>query len=198
LLHGGIHKRTPSAGYLSQVLQLDFPLQFQVCIMWPARTKPKLLIVIPPKHLHCCSEIAANCGFRNAQTQSSWMDEILDVPEGLFKPGSHRRSASESMVFLNTGYANFSNENLGEEQFDSQSAALIHSHSGSLDFDRYRKRVFRADYLVCTRGNQLIPCGYVLYQHSVAFFSQHLLARACICHCTITPLLLFFCDSGFS
>jgi hypothetical protein len=68
------------------------------------------------------------------------MDEILDVPEGLFKPGSHRRSASESMVSLNTGYANFSNENLGEEQFDSQSAALMHSHSGSLDFDRYRKK----------------------------------------------------------
>ncbi|CAK9192682.1 unnamed protein product [Sphagnum jensenii] len=87
LIHGGIHKRTPSAGYLSQ-------------------------------------------------TQSSWMDEILDVPEGLFKPGSHRRSASESMVSLNTGYANFSNENLGEEQFDSQSAALLYSHSGSLDFDR--------------------------------------------------------------
>ncbi len=140
LIHGGIHKCTPSAGYLSQVLQLDFPFQFQVCIMWPARTKPKLLIGIPPKHFHCCPEIAANCGFRNAQTQSSWMDEILDVPEGLFKPGSHRRSASESMVSLNTGYANFSNENLGEEQFDSQSAALLYSHSGSLDFDRYRKK----------------------------------------------------------
>jgi hypothetical protein len=68
------------------------------------------------------------------------MDEILDVPEGLFKPGSHRRSASESMVFPNTGYANFSNENLGEEQFDSQSAALMYSHSGALDFDRYRKK----------------------------------------------------------
>jgi hypothetical protein len=113
--------------------------------MWPARTKPKLLIGIPPKHFHCCPEIAANCGFRNAQTQSSWMDEILDVPEGLFKPGSHRRSASESMVFLdsNTNFPKVADENIMEEEdFDSQSAASMHSRGGSLDFDRYSKKVF--------------------------------------------------------
>jgi len=45
LIHGGIHKRTPSAGYLSQVLQLDFPFQFQVCIMCLLEPSPNCWLV---------------------------------------------------------------------------------------------------------------------------------------------------------
>ncbi|CAM6020945.1 unnamed protein product [Sphagnum balticum] len=83
-IHGGVHKRNPSAGYLSQ-------------------------------------------------TQSTWVDELVDAPEGPFKRGSHRRSASESMVFLDghTSLAKVADENITEdEEFDSQRTASMHSQRG--------------------------------------------------------------------
>ncbi|CAN5966284.1 unnamed protein product [Sphagnum jensenii] len=90
-IRGGVHKRTPSAGYLSQ-------------------------------------------------KQTTWIDELVDAPEGAFKRSlGHRRSASESMVFLdsNTNFPKVADENIMEEEdFDSQSAASMHSRGGSLDFDR--------------------------------------------------------------
>ncbi|CAK9857593.1 unnamed protein product [Sphagnum jensenii] len=89
-IHGGVHKRNPSAGYLSQ-------------------------------------------------TQSTWVDELVDAPEGPFKRGSHRRSASESMVFLDghTSLAKVADEDITEdEEFDSQRTASMHSRGGSSEFDR--------------------------------------------------------------
>jgi hypothetical protein len=70
------------------------------------------------------------------------MDEVVEGSEaGVFQRGAHRRSASESMAFLD-GNANFSkmvDENITEEEdFESRSGASIHSNGGSVDFDRYR------------------------------------------------------------
>jgi hypothetical protein len=76
----------------------------------------------------------------NVQKQTTWIDELVDAPEGAFKRSlGHRRSASESMVFLdsNTNFPKVADENIMEEEdFDSQSAASMHSRGGSLDFDR--------------------------------------------------------------
>ena len=68
----------------------------------------------------------------------------MDAPEGPLKRGAHRRSASESMVFMdgNTNFSKMEDENVADEDdFESKSVASMHSggHSGagSVDFDRY-------------------------------------------------------------
>lgn len=70
----------------------------------------------------------------------------MDAPDGAFKRGAHRRSASESMAFLES-HANFSkmvDENITEEEdYESRSVASMHSRGGSLDFDRYSTIMLR-------------------------------------------------------
>lgn len=83
------------------------------------------------------------------QTQPTWMEGVVDAPEptgtgAAFKRGAHRRSASESMAFLDGG--NFSKmiDDAGhgteDDDYESRSVASMHSggHSGagSVDFDR--------------------------------------------------------------
>lgn len=66
----------------------------------------------------------------------------MDAPEGAFKRGAHRRSASESMAFLDgTNFSKMVDDNITEEDdYESRSVASMHSggHSGcgSVDFDR--------------------------------------------------------------
>jgi hypothetical protein len=117
--------------------------------MWPVPTKLKLLSGTLPNHFLTPSETAANHEFYNVQTQSTWVDELVDAPEGPFKRGSHRRSASESMVFLDghTSLAKVADENITEdEEFDSQRTASMHSRGGSSEFDRYSKMVISFDF----------------------------------------------------
>lgn len=65
----------------------------------------------------------------------------MDAPESIsLKRGAHRRSASESMAFMDgTNFAKMVDDNVTEEDHESRSVASIHSECGSLDFDRYMK-----------------------------------------------------------
>lgn len=76
------------------------------------------------------------------QTQATWMEGVVDASEGPLKTGAHRRSASESMVFLdgNTNFSKMVDDNATEDDdYESRSVASMHSggHSGagSVDFD---------------------------------------------------------------
>eukprot|EP01018_Ginkgo_biloba_P000926 Gb_07087 [translate_table: standard] len=70
--------------------------------------------------------------------QPSWIDDLLDSPSEVPpKKGSHhRRSASDSLAFLEAPVSSAPIENIAEEdEFDCRSAASIPS-KGSQDFDR--------------------------------------------------------------
>jgi hypothetical protein len=71
------------------------------------------------------------------------MDGVVEGSEGPLKRGAHRRSASESMAFLdgNTNFSKMVDDNGAEDDdYESRSVASMHSggHSaaGSVDFDR--------------------------------------------------------------
>ncbi|KAG0584027.1 hypothetical protein M758_3G180400 [Ceratodon purpureus] len=92
------------------------------------------------------------------QTQPTWMDGVVDAPEAPSKRGTHRRSASESMAFLDgTNFSKMVDDNINEEDdYESRSVASMHSggHSGggSVDFDRLDE-----DQLMSMFGNDSDP-----------------------------------------
>lgn len=72
------------------------------------------------------------------KSQLNWTYGVVDAPESIsLKRGAHRRSASESMAFMDgTNFAKMVDDNVTEEDHESRSVASIHSECGSLDFDR--------------------------------------------------------------
>lgn len=77
-------------------------------------------------------------GYLSSHGQPPWMDDLLDSPsENPAKKGPHhRRSASDSLAFLENPVASAPIEEIAEEdEFDCRSAASIPS-KGSQDFDR--------------------------------------------------------------
>ncbi len=185
-----------------------------------------LILCLFPYFLCPTETVANHHTSHNVQKQTSWIDELVDTPEGAFKRSSgHRRSASESMVFLdsNTNFPKVADENIMEEEdFDSQSAASMHSRGGSLDFDRYSKKAFSGDYLIvggesgdnqlwsreiCCCHNQwiyssLFSWSYLVLDDPCIYFlvPLHSTTTACIrkLHLQCTVVVFFPCESGLS
>ncbi|KAL3700433.1 hypothetical protein R1sor_018455 [Riccia sorocarpa] len=101
----------------------------------------------------------------------SWLDEVIDPQDVPFKRGSHRRSSSDSVAFLE-GPGSFSkiDDHIAEEdEFDTRSVVSIPSARGSVDFDRLDE-----EQLMCM-FTDIEP-----YQHKAASHHGHQseLARA--------------------
>lgn len=73
------------------------------------------------------------------EEQPSWLDDLLNEPETPVKKGSHRRSASDSVAFLENPIAASRIENIAEEEeFDISNLTSLPSW-GSSNFDRLDK-----------------------------------------------------------
>ncbi|BBM98335.1 transcription factor VIP1 [Marchantia polymorpha subsp. ruderalis] len=71
------------------------------------------------------------------QVQPAWLDDVIDPQEVPFKRGSHRRSSSDSVAFLEApgSFSKIDDHIAEEDEFDARSVVSIPSGRGSLDFE---------------------------------------------------------------
>ncbi|KAL2651178.1 hypothetical protein R1flu_019306 [Riccia fluitans] len=68
----------------------------------------------------------------------SWLDEVIEPQDVPFRRGSHRRSSSDSVAFLEApgSFSKIDDHIAEEDEFDIKSVVSIPSGRGSVDFDR--------------------------------------------------------------
>lgn len=70
--------------------------------------------------------------------QPSWLEDAADVPVGVTKRTSHRRSASDSVAFLETprSYSKIDFHIAEEEEFDTKTSAAMRGGTSTSEFDK--------------------------------------------------------------
>lgn len=68
------------------------------------------------------------------EEQPSWLDDLLNEPETPVKKGSHRRSASDSVTFLDVPSTISRIENIAEAEFDRSAKSLFSRTSSDADW----------------------------------------------------------------